>query len=87
MNQLWSPNPCNSFVILAVSGPVKPTFGQQNVRKNLGGAGFGLGTFCVLVIHFYSKTHVFDHVPNFLVGEAWCGEVAIDEEGVGDIQG
>ena len=39
-----------------------------------------------MVIHFYGKAHVFDHGPDFLVGEAGGGEIAIDKEGVGHIE-
>ena len=57
------------------------------VGKGLGGAGFGLGVFCALVFHLDGEAHVFDHVPDFFVGEAWGGEIAIDEEGIRNVQG
>jgi hypothetical protein len=57
------------------------------VEKKSGGTGFGLGLFCSLVIHFNCKAHVFDHVPDFLVGEAGSGEIAIYKQGVSNIEG
>ena len=41
----------------------------------------------LLVVHFDLESQIFDHAPDFRGRLAWCGEVAVHEDGVGWIEG
>lgn len=46
----------------------------------------GLDVNRLLVIHFDLEAEILDHAPDFGGWLAWCGEVAVHEDGVGWIE-